>query len=60
VNQTFARHFSATGSALGRAVHIAGDKITIVGEVKDSKYDRPMQVPVPYFYLPFPRSSRRG
>jgi ABC-type antimicrobial peptide transport system permease subunit len=27
--------------------------VTVIGEVKDSKYDTPMQAPVPYFYVPF-------
>jgi predicted permease len=53
VNETFARHFFGDAPAVGRTVRIYGNSVTIVAEVKDSKYDSPMQAPVPYFYVPF-------
>ncbi|HLZ43684.1 MAG TPA: FtsX-like permease family protein, partial [Candidatus Sulfotelmatobacter sp.] len=53
VNETFARHFFGNATAIGRTVHVAGSTATIVGEVKDSKYNTPMEAPSPYFYLPF-------
>ena len=53
VNETFARHFFGNATAIGRTVHVAGSTATIVGEVKDSKYNTPMEPPSPYFYLPF-------
>jgi len=53
VNETFSRHFFGEASPIGRAVHIGQGDVTIVGEVKDSKYDTPIQAPYPYFYLPF-------
>ena len=53
VNETFARHFFGDATAIGRTVHISAANVTIVGEVKDSKYDTPMQEPIPYFYMPF-------
>lgn len=53
VNETFARHFFGDAPAVGRTVHIYGNPITIVAEVKDSKYNTPMQAPEPYFYVPF-------
>jgi putative ABC transport system permease protein len=53
VNGKFARHFFGDAPAVGRTVHIYGNPVTIVAEVKDSKYDTPMQAPEPYFYLPF-------
>lgn len=53
VNQTFARHFFGEASVVGRTDSDYRGKGTIVGEVKDSKYDTPIEAPVPYFYLPF-------
>lgn len=53
VNETFARHFFGNASPLGRVVHFTGRTATIVGEVKDSKYNTPMEEPASYFYLPF-------
>jgi putative ABC transport system permease protein len=53
VNETFARHFYGNASPVGRAVNVAGAPATIVGEVKDSKYNTPAEAPSPYFYLPF-------
>ena len=53
VNETFARHFFGDATPVGRTVHISGANVTIVAEGKDSKYDTPMQAPIPYFYVPF-------
>jgi predicted permease len=53
VNETFARHFFGDSSPIGRKVHTGGDIATIVGEVKDSKYNSPIELPQPYFYVPF-------
>lgn len=53
VNETFAHHFFGDSSAIGRTVRTGGGTLTIVGEVKDSKYDSPMELPQPYFYVPF-------
>jgi predicted permease len=53
VNETFARHFFGGSSPIGRAVQLYGKRATIVGEVKDSKYNTPIEEPAPYFYLPF-------
>jgi predicted permease len=53
VNETFAHHFFGDSTAIGRTVHAGADTLTIVGEVKDSKYDSPMELPQPYFYVPF-------
>lgn len=53
VNETFARHFFGGASAIGRTVNIAGSTSTIIAEVKDSKYNTPIEGPTPYFYLPF-------
>jgi len=53
VNETFARRFFGDSTPIGRTVQFGGANATIVGEVRDSKYDSPMQPPEPYFYLPF-------
>ena len=53
VNETFARHFYGRANPVGRKVRVAGADATIVGEVKDSKYNTPLEQPSPYFYLPF-------
>lgn len=53
VNETFAQHFFGEATPIGRTVHIPGANVTLIGEVKDSKYDTPMQAPIPYFYVPF-------
>jgi putative ABC transport system permease protein len=53
VNETFARHFFGDATPIGRTIRIYGANVTIIAEVKDSKYDTPMQAPIPYFYVPF-------
>lgn len=53
VNETFARHFFGGASPIGRVVRVVGGAVTIVGEVKDSKYDTPVESAIPYFYVPF-------
>ena len=53
VNETFARHFFGEATPVGRTVQAGGDNFTIIGEVSDSKYNTPMEPPVPYFYVPF-------
>jgi predicted permease len=53
VNQNFARRFFAGRSPLGRKVRRGAQSMTVVGVVKDSKYHRPTEAPLPYFYMPF-------
>lgn len=53
VNETFARRYYVGGSPIGRSVHVGGTKATIIGKVKDSKYNSPIEQAAPYFYLPF-------
>jgi predicted lysophospholipase L1 biosynthesis ABC-type transport system permease subunit len=53
VNETFARHFFGGATPIGRLVHIGSNTVTVVGEVKDSKYNTPIEAAAPYFYLPF-------
>ena len=53
VNETFAQHFFGKATPIGRTIHISRTNVTVIGEVKDSKYDTPIQEPIPYFYVPF-------
>lgn len=53
VNQTFARHFFGDANPIGRKIHNWGKIFTVVGVVKDSKYYRLTEAPVPYFFAPF-------
>ena len=53
VNQTFADRFFHGASAVGRKVQVAGATTTVIGLVKDSKYDTPNEEAHPYFYFPF-------
>jgi putative ABC transport system permease protein len=53
VNETFAHHFFGDATPIGRTIHISRTNVTVIGEVKDSKYDTPIQEPIPYFYVPF-------
>jgi predicted permease len=53
VNETFARRFFGGRSPVGRTIRTGGGSGTIVGLVRDSKYDTPAEQPKPYFYRPF-------
>ena len=53
VNETFVRRFFRAGFAIGRRVHGWGQWFTVIGVVKDSKYQTPNESPLPYFYVPF-------
>jgi predicted permease len=55
VNETFAHRYFGGASPIGRKVggHSGPIAATIVGEVKDSKYNTPIEEPMPYFYVPF-------
>jgi predicted permease len=55
VNQAFVKRFfgTGTGAVIGRQVHGWGAWFTIVGVVKDSKYNYRTEAPMPYFYVPF-------
>jgi predicted permease len=60
VNETFGRHFYGNESPIGRTVQIVTTPATIIGEVKDSKYNMPAEAPAPYFYLPFRQWFAQG
>ena len=53
VNESFVRRFFAGASPVGRKVRVGGEIATVIAEVKDSKYNTPIESPAPYFYLPF-------
>jgi ABC-type antimicrobial peptide transport system permease subunit len=53
VNQSFVKRYLSNGLVLGRQVHGWGKWFTIVGVVKDSKYNLVTENSVPYFYVPF-------
>jgi predicted permease len=53
VNQAFVRHYFGQGLAIGRQVHGWGKWFTVVGVVKDSKYNYLTEGATPYFYIPF-------
>ena len=53
VNETFANRFFHGRNPIGRKVNIEGNRATVVGLVKDSKYHTPIEGPTPFFYIPF-------
>ncbi len=60
VNEAFARRFFGDRSPVGRTVRGGGAPGTIVGLVRDSKYDTPTEQPKPYFYRPFRQQFAPG
>jgi predicted permease len=50
VNESFARRFFAGRNPVGRKVRTYGEWYTVIGMVKDAKYERPVEPPMPYFY----------
>jgi hypothetical protein len=57
VNESFARRFFDGRDPVGRRVQIHGERFTIVGMAKDSKYLSLSEAPQPYFYMSFDRST---
>jgi predicted permease len=53
VNESFVKRYLSQGQVIGRKVHGWGYWFTIVGVVKDSKYNFITESSVPYFYVPF-------
>jgi len=53
VNQTFARRYFGGRTPVGRRVLVDGAWSTVVGLVKDSKYNRLTEPSAPYVYLPY-------
>ena len=53
VNQTFAQRFCGGANPVGRRIRADGPWVTIVGQVKDSKYRSLTEAPTPYVYTPF-------
>jgi hypothetical protein len=53
VNETFANRLFYGRSTIGRKIRSAGNRATVIGLVKDSKYHTPIEGPTPFFYMPF-------
>ena len=53
VNESFVRRFFGGGYAIGRRVYGWGQWFTVIGVVKDSKYQTSHERPLPFFYVPF-------
>jgi len=53
VSQSFVKRFFGDGAALGRQVYGWGKWFTVVGVVKDAKYNNLAESAIPYFYVPF-------
>ena len=53
VNQTFVNRFFGGRDPIGRKVNGWGEWFTVVGEVKDSKYNNLTESQLPFFYVPF-------
>jgi predicted permease len=60
VNETFAKRFFHGGNAIGHKVRVEGRVATVVGLVKDTKYQTPLESPMPFFYIPFRQWFRPG
>ena len=60
VNETFTRRFFRGHDPVGRKVRVEHNLATVVGLVKDSKYDKPIEAPLPFFYIPFDQWFRPG
>ena len=58
INETFARRFLAGQQPLGRKMRALGREWTVVGVVKDIKYQSLGESPQPYFYLPLEQFYR--
>ncbi len=52
VNQTMARRFFGGNSPVGRAVHINGEPVRVIGVAKDGKYFQLSEPASPFFYVP--------
>ena len=53
VNETFARRFFGGHDPIGRKVRVEHYPATVIGLVKDSKYDTLIETRLPFFYIPF-------
>jgi predicted permease len=60
INETFARRFFQGRDPIGRKVRVDYVPATVIGLVKDSKYDTLIEAPLPFFYIPFDQWFRPG
>ena len=59
VNQTFAQRYFSADNPVGRRVQVDGAWSRVIGLVKDSKYFRLTEPPIPYIYQPY-RQENHG
>jgi predicted permease len=52
INQSFAHRFFGDSDVIGRKIKGWGEWITIVGVVRDSKYQNITEAPLPFLYVP--------
>jgi predicted permease len=60
VNEAFARRFFRGEDPIGRKVRVEHNPATVIGLVKDSKYDTLIEAPLPFFYIPFDQWFKPG
>jgi predicted permease len=60
VNQSFARQFFRGQNPVGRKVRFNNNWCTVIGMVKDTKYNSVTETPIPYFYANYDRSFSTG
>ena len=60
VNESFTRRFFRGHDPVGRKVRVEHNLATVIGLVKDSKYDTLIEPALPFFYIPFDQWFRPG
>ena len=60
INETFARRFFRGAYPIGRKVRVEHNLATVIGLVKDSKYDTLIEAQLPFFYIPFDQWFKPG
>lgn len=60
VNETFAERYFGGRNPIGRKVQVEGRWRTIIGMVKDTKYNRLTEKPMPYFYTKYDQFFSTG
>jgi predicted permease len=58
VNESFAKAYWPGGRAIGRSITIDSKRVTIVGVVRDSRFRRIGEAPVPFLFLPIAQNWR--
>lgn len=60
VNESFVRRFLHNRPALGARLQVERTWATVVGVVKDCKYNQLTEAPMPFFYIPFQQRFAPG